>query len=271
MIYKRWKTYWYKLMWNGRLIRESTKQGNPRVARQIESAHKTSLAKGEVGIRDRKPVQTLARFAEDDFLPYVRATFQAKVKTRKYYEYGVKALLSHDPLGNASLDAITTEQIAGYTAKRKDQGVSVSATNGELRVLRRMFTLVQEWGKVEKALPKVRMLPGEQHRDRVLTESEEEKYLANADSLLREATTILLDCGLRPEECFRLKWEKVEHGCIEVQHGKTAAARRSAGYRHRSGLSASSICAGQQRKLIGFSRLEPLVGISSHAASHANT
>jgi hypothetical protein len=27
MIYKRGKSYWYKFMWNGKPIRESTKQG----------------------------------------------------------------------------------------------------------------------------------------------------------------------------------------------------------------------------------------------------
>src|SRR6266849_4856768 len=46
--------YWYKFMWNGELVRESTKQGNDKVARQMESAHRTSLAKGEVGIREKK-------------------------------------------------------------------------------------------------------------------------------------------------------------------------------------------------------------------------
>jgi hypothetical protein len=47
MIYKRGKTYWYKFMWQGKLVRESTKQGNDKIARQMESAHRTSLAKGE--------------------------------------------------------------------------------------------------------------------------------------------------------------------------------------------------------------------------------
>ena len=32
MIYKRGKLYWYKFMWNGKLVRESTKQGNDQVA-----------------------------------------------------------------------------------------------------------------------------------------------------------------------------------------------------------------------------------------------
>ena len=49
-IYKRGRIYWYKFMWNGETVRESTKQGNDRVARQMEAAHRTSLAKGEVGI-----------------------------------------------------------------------------------------------------------------------------------------------------------------------------------------------------------------------------
>jgi hypothetical protein len=43
MIYKRGKTYWYKFMWQGKLIRESTKQGNDRLARNMESAHRTHL------------------------------------------------------------------------------------------------------------------------------------------------------------------------------------------------------------------------------------
>jgi len=42
-------------MWNGRTIRESAKTGNPKTARQIESARKTELAKGEVGLKDRGP------------------------------------------------------------------------------------------------------------------------------------------------------------------------------------------------------------------------
>jgi integrase len=42
---------------------------------------------------------------------------------------------------------------------------------------------------------------------------------------------VLADTGLRPEECFRLKWEAItwvngRHGTLFVTHGKTAAARR---------------------------------------------
>jgi integrase len=42
---------------------------------------------------------------------------------------------------------------------------------------------------------------------------------------------VLVDTGLRPEECFCLRWESLtwtngRHGTLLVTHGKTAAARR---------------------------------------------
>jgi len=44
--------------------------------------------------------------------------------------------------------------------------------------------------------------------------------------LLRDVVTILLDCGLRPEECYRLKWENIRDGGVEVVKGKRKASRR---------------------------------------------
>ena len=79
-------------MWNGDLVRESTKQGNDKVARQMEAAHKTSLAKGEVGIRDKKKVPTLVDFADKQFLPWAESAFSAKRKTWLYHRNGVRRL-----------------------------------------------------------------------------------------------------------------------------------------------------------------------------------
>jgi hypothetical protein len=38
-------------MFNGQLVRESTKQGSDRKARNMEAAQRTALANGLVGIR----------------------------------------------------------------------------------------------------------------------------------------------------------------------------------------------------------------------------
>jgi len=197
----------------------------------MEATHKTSLAKGEVGLRDRKPAPTLRQFAEGDFLPFARSTFAAKPKTLEYYENGVKSLLAFQKIADCRLDTVTGETIGEFVGKRRNAGLEVSSVNRELQVLRRMFRLAQEWGKVEKALPNVKRVPGEKHRERVLTAEEEDLYFRAAGSeameqhadprLLADVTRILLDCGLRPEECFRLKPANVVEGKLVVHFGKT--------------------------------------------------
>ena len=102
--------------------------------------------------------------------------FAAKPKTLEYYENGVKSLLAFQKIADCRLDAITGETIGEFAGKRRNAGLEVSSVNRELQALRRMFRLAQEWGKVEKALPTVKMLPGEKHRERVLTAEEEDLY-----------------------------------------------------------------------------------------------
>jgi integrase len=259
-VYKQPKSkyWWYKFTWNGEPIRESTKQTNRRVAEQMEAAHRTALAKGEVGIRERKPIPTLRDFAENDFLAYVRSTSAAKPRTVVFYENSVKNLKADNKLAGLALDSITSDFIAGFVAKRQEAGMQVSTINRELATLRRMFHLAQEWGRVTTVLPKVRMLPGERQRERVLTGEEEASYLKAAVALgegqleayarasggiratvrgkepikpsdpflLRDVVMVLLDCGLRPEECHRLKWENIRDGAVEIFTGKRKASRR---------------------------------------------
>jgi integrase len=232
MIYKRGKTYWYKFMWHRRLIRESTKQRNDRVARQMESAHRTSLAKGEVGIREKKLSPTLVEFVDGRFEPWAKATFEkSSPKTwLDWYRVGLRAIKAYKPLANTKLDEITSESIASFGAHRQTQNLQVSTINSSLRVLRRVLRLAVEWGVLD-ATTKVKMLPGERHRERVVSQEEEARYLAVAPEPVGSIAAVLVDTGLRPEECFRLCWEAItwlngRHGTMLVTHGKTAAARR---------------------------------------------
>jgi len=210
MIYKRGRTYWYKFMWQGRLVRESSKQGNDRVARNMESAHRTSLAKGEVGIREKKPQPTLAQFVEKRFEPWAVATFEkASPKTWfDWYRVGLRAIQGYKPLADSELDEITGEKLAAFAAHRQTKGLQVSTINSSLRVLRRVLRLAVEWGALE-SMPKVKLLPGERHRERVVTHEEEAKYLAAAPEPVGSIAAVLTDTGMRPEECFRLCWEAI--------------------------------------------------------------
>ncbi len=257
-VYKRGRVWWYKFVWNGEPIRESTKQGNKRTAEQMEAADKASRAKGEVGIREKKPVPALEKFMEADFLPFVRTTKAAKPNTVRFYENSVANLTAYPKLGGLPLDQITAEHIAGFVAHRQAGQVQIATVNRDLATLRRVFHLAAEWGKVSTILPRVRLMGGENHRERVLTLEEERKYLEAASDLgpalmdaysralegiravkrgqfprkpdaylLRDVTTLLIDCGLRPEECFRLKWQgNFRDGAIEIHTGKGRGSRR---------------------------------------------
>lgn len=257
-VYKRGDTYWYRFNWYGKQIRESTKQENLRVARQIEAAHKTALAKGEVGIRKRTPAPSLKDFAEREFTPYIESHFKDKPNTLAYYTFGVKRLLDFTPLASSAIDAINAAKMTAFIAKKRNEGLEVSSINRQLEVLRRMLKLAAEWGRVDKVLPRVSMLPGQKRRERVLSTKEEQKYFDAANAigdglleayeraltgiratkrgeepikpqdpyLLRGLATLLIDCGLRPEECYRLRWDEIREGSLHISHGKTASARR---------------------------------------------
>jgi site-specific recombinase XerD len=129
------------------------------MAEQMEAARKTALAKGEAGLRERKPALTLRQFAEDDFLPFVRSTFTARIKTLKYHESGLKSLLAFGKIANAKLETIAGETIGAFVAKRRGDELEVSSINRELQALRRMFRLAQEWARSKSRFRRCRCFP----------------------------------------------------------------------------------------------------------------
>jgi len=259
MVYKRGKVWWFKFTFDGEQFRESTKQTNKRVAEQIEAARKTGLAKGDVGIRDRAPVPTFAEFAKTDFLPHVDSRFADKPGTLAYYRIQVGHLVGFAPIANAKLDAVSAEAITGFIEKRRQAKYEVATVNRALQVLRRILHLAVEWGRVDKMPTRVTLLPGEKRRERVLSHQEESEYLKAAGKIgeaavaayeralqgiravqrdqqptkpadpfvLRDVATVLLDCGLRPDECYRLRWDQYRDASLHIETGKTANARRT--------------------------------------------
>jgi integrase len=228
-IFKRGRIYWYKFTFNGKAIRESTRQPNQHVARQMEAAHRSSLAKGEVGIREKKIVPTLAEFISDRFEPWAESSTAPKTWL-DYYRPGIRTILRYTPLASLRLDEVTSERVADFAAWRQSAGLQVSSVNSVLQVLRRITRLAVQWGAIEVA-PSIKMLPGERHREHVVKFDEESRYLAAAPEPLGSVAAVLIDTGMRPDECYRLQWESViwangRNGTILVTHGKTSAARR---------------------------------------------
>jgi hypothetical protein len=149
-IYKRGQIYWYKFMWHGEMVRESTRQTNRNIARQMEAAHRAALAKGEVGIRERKPVPILADFISQRFEPWAEASTSAKTWL-DYYRPGIRTIQAYKPLANLRLNEITSEKATDFAAWRQSAGLQVSSINSSLQVLRRVMRLAAQWGAVEVA------------------------------------------------------------------------------------------------------------------------
>lgn len=78
-VYKRGGVYWYDFTLNGKRYQESTKVGNQNVARSIESARRTELAKGIVGIQNRPAAPTLKEF-EKRFSAFAKNSAAARWK-----------------------------------------------------------------------------------------------------------------------------------------------------------------------------------------------
>jgi integrase len=229
-VFKKGNVYHYRFMHRGQVVRRSTNQGDKKVAKEMEASHLSSLAKGDAGIFERKPAPTIQSFAKE-FLLWVDTQFREKPRTVEYYHNGIQNLLRYPPLASLSLDdRQVPERLTGYVQKRQSEGREVSTINRELAALRRLLHIGQRWGRIE-SVTRIRMLPGERNRERVVTPAEEARYLTAADPLLNAIATVLFDTGLRPEECFRLRWEFLSwsngrYGTLLVTHGKTRAARR---------------------------------------------
>lgn len=212
-VYKRGDVWWYKFVWHGELIRQSTKQGNKRTAEQMEAAHRTSLAKGEVGIREKKPVPTFASFAPK-FLSAIETLCASKPATVSFYKEKTCRLLEYEPFATATLDSISESLIDAYKQHRTRQRskrnttFSVASVNRELATLRRLLRLAQEW-KVIGQVPRIRLLRGEHQREFVLSFEHEKTYLASLPTDLHDVSTLLLDTGLRLGEALSLECRDV--------------------------------------------------------------
>lgn len=208
-IFKRGRVYWYHFLFNGEHVQESTHQGNPRVARQMEAAHRTRLAKGEIGIEERKPAPVLKDFAQR-FIDSIQVRCAEKPATVAFYAEKLATLLKFEPLANARLDQIDEALIESYVQEaskepgRRADLIAPAIINRRLATLRRALRLAQEWRIIDR-VPRIRLLPGEQTREFVLSHAREEGYLAVCPQPLRDMALTILDCGLRTSEALNLE------------------------------------------------------------------
>jgi integrase len=230
-IFKRGNMYWYHFIFNGQHVQASTKQGNPRVARQMEAAHRTALAKGEVGIIAPKAAPMFADLAKR-FVAHVEARHENKPQTVLFYTAKLNRLLSHEPFRGVRADRIDEGLIENYIVARR-AAVGPATVNRELATLRRILRLAYEWKEIQR-VPRIRLLNGERTRDFVLSRKQEEMYLAACPQPLHDIAVLMLETGLCIGEALNLEWSDVvlkpikgsRFGFLRVREGKSKNARR---------------------------------------------
>jgi integrase len=225
-IFKRGNVYWYHFWFNGKHIQASSKVGNPRVARQMEAAHRVRLVKAAAGIEEPTLAPPFSDFAEE-FLTLVKHERRAQTHRR----YSVSLVSLKEAFGRKRLSEITPEEIDRFKQARLNSGRKGSTINRDLACLRRLLQVAVKRNKL-RASPftdgRVDFLT-EQGRERILSFKEERAYLEAANATLRDIATIILECGARPDEVFRIRVEDVVllGRALKIQSGKTKNARRT--------------------------------------------
>ncbi len=240
-IFKRGDVYWYEFVHVGRRYRKSTGVKNQRIAGDIERAFRTALAKGEVGITERKPIPGL-RIAMNDFLKWSEQQHTAHPSAHRRYKVSSVALLRF--FSDTPLDKITAEEVERFktarareykTARSKKGRVQTkkrvrpATVNRELACLKALINFaIKSDILIKNPVSGVKFLPENNQQTRVLSHLEECEYFTKASPVLRDIGRLILDTGMRPEEVYTLRPENVDliRKTIQVPRGKTAAARR---------------------------------------------
>lgn len=203
---------------NGRRYRKSTKQTRKGKASEVAAEFLRQAQCSEFPVR-RGPMTALRQFAQDRFLPFVKASTLAE-NSKSYYQFGWKQLQGK-PVADMRIDMITTS-----VADTLELSGTGSNQNCALRTLRRMLSLAYEYG-ILQAAPRIK-LRKENQRTAIWDAKSEEALLKVAPQPLKDVFLLCHDSGMRPDEIIALRWDDVlwDKNLIFVREGKTRKATR---------------------------------------------
>jgi integrase len=224
MIYERGNSLWYKFRFRLKnedgssenfTIRRPAKVRNRKDARDVEREHRRALSLGLIHPNDPWPKPVVVaqpvsfRSFAKEFLQHIKS--HNKPGTHTFYQTCLNRILNFAQIADAPLDTITGEAVSRYARYRMEVAKnSVVTVNGDIRTMRAVLNLGEEWGKLDRA-PKIHELTQPKGRDRVLSFEEEALYLAKATENLRDATILAVDEGPRTDsELLTLRWTDVD-------------------------------------------------------------
>jgi integrase len=165
-------------------------------------------------------VKTLSQFTLN-FLSWVDTTYTLEPKSQQYYHHGVDLLLK------SHLSEIRLDRISNHICETVCFPGGAANANTALRTLRRVLTKAKEM-EVIASVPKIK-LRKEWGRSIAMSRADAALIASHMHGAPKDAFEILRATGMRPKECFSLRWEFVDFARAIYQNpkGKTAAARRA--------------------------------------------
>src|SRR5713101_1099359 len=135
-VYRRGAICWFDFVHKGQRVQRSTRQGNRRIAEQLEAVERSRLSLADAGIVDRVPAPLLSDFAKQ-FLGEVEKDRHPRTVRR----YRVSLVSLEKWFGSKRLGEITAEAINQYKLKRLELGRAGATVNRDLACLRRVLGL----------------------------------------------------------------------------------------------------------------------------------
>lgn len=262
-VFQRGNYFHYEFMYLGETYRKScgkTCKSRTR-ALQIEADARAKAMLGEAPAGRKAPL--LREFAEN-FIAFVDASEELKPKSKLGYKNGWR-LLSATPIANMRIDRIGMADAAVLTFPG-----GPSNANQALRTLRRMLGFACEC-RVMRTAPRIK-LREEEGREATIAPWLEGLLIEFASPILRDVITIMLDCGMRPDEVSRMQWGDVRwaESRILVQRGKSKSARRYVGLTER--MSRVLTSASERNKRLGRESewVFPTRAASGHIGNFSN-
>lgn len=235
-LYKRpdSKFWWMKFVFDGELVQQSTKCSNKRDAGTVESAYRTQLALGKIGIEPKKEVPNFET-AIEDFLKWSKVEHALQTATYKRYYFSCQTLKKY--FGKVKANRIETKDIeklivwrSGQISKKTGEPITRETVNHELLTVKMIFNRLIE-SKILRDNPArtVKRLSENERQFHVLTFDEEKKYLLACPQPLQDVAAVMLETGMRCGEVYRLRRQDVylEKGFLKVVKGKTKSSVRN--------------------------------------------
>lgn len=159
---------------------------------------------------------------QDDLLAYYAEQQHKSLRRRKdgaLYLYPQTAL--DDFFAGRKVNSIDRDAASAFVTKRRAAGISNDAINNSLRLLRRMFTLARDCGKVT-VVPKFKLLPSKR-RSGFLPDESFQKLFNAMPSRLQPMLLLVYSTGCRVGEAEKIEWSAVdvEAAKITLLEGET--------------------------------------------------